>query len=124
LTLAPEAFTSISLSRRADALRDASVYKWKAKFGGMELSEAKLLRALEDENARLKAVAGGRDARQHRSVFDGMDHLLTRPGRKVPILCEILTDLERTHQLDGAVSSSGLKGIAAPTPQISSRSRR
>ena len=54
----------------------------------MELSEAKLLRAPEDENARLKAVAGGRDARQRRSVFDGMDRLLTRPGRKVPILCK------------------------------------
>ena len=76
----------------------------------MELSEAKLLRALEEENARLKAVAGGRDARQRRSVFGGTDRLLTRPGRKVPTHCEILTDLERTHQLDGRRVIKRLEG--------------
>ena len=32
---------------------DATVYKWKAKFGGMEVDEAKRLKALEDENAKL-----------------------------------------------------------------------
>ena len=31
-------------------------YKWKAKFGGLEVSEAKRLRALEDENGRLKRM--------------------------------------------------------------------
>ena len=31
-------------------------YKWKAKFGGMELSDAKRLRQLEDENRRLKHI--------------------------------------------------------------------
>jgi len=31
-------------------------YKWKAKFGGMEVSEATRLRALEDENRRLKKL--------------------------------------------------------------------
>lgn len=31
-------------------------YKWKAKFGGMEVSEAKRLKALEDENRRLKQI--------------------------------------------------------------------
>ena len=31
-------------------------YKWKAKFGGMELSDAKGLRQLEDENRRLKHI--------------------------------------------------------------------
>ena len=34
----------------------ASIYKWKAKFGGMEVSEAKRLRTLEDENTRLKRL--------------------------------------------------------------------
>ncbi len=32
----------------------ASFYKYKAKFGGIEVSDARKLRALEDENARLK----------------------------------------------------------------------
>lgn len=35
---------------------DASIYKWKAKFGGMDVSEARRLRTLEDENAKLKRM--------------------------------------------------------------------
>lgn len=34
----------------------ATFYVWKAKFGGMEPSEAKRLKALEDENAKLKRL--------------------------------------------------------------------
>lgn len=41
---------------RKHAVSDASIYKWKARFGGMEVSEAKRLRALEDENAKLKRM--------------------------------------------------------------------
>jgi putative transposase len=37
-------------------LSDASIYKWKAKFGGMDVSEAKRLKTLEDENAKLKRL--------------------------------------------------------------------
>lgn len=33
---------------------EATYYAWKKKYGGMEVSEARRLRALEDENARLK----------------------------------------------------------------------
>jgi putative transposase len=32
------------------------IYAWKAKFGGMDASEAQKLRALEDENGRLKRL--------------------------------------------------------------------
>ncbi len=34
----------------------ATLYKWKAKFGGMEVSDAKKLKALEGENAKLKRL--------------------------------------------------------------------
>ena len=34
----------------------ATYYAWKAKYGGLEVSEAKRLRALEDENAKLKRL--------------------------------------------------------------------
>ena len=34
----------------------STFYAWKAKFGGMEVSDAKKLRALEDENRRLKQI--------------------------------------------------------------------
>ena len=35
------------------------------------------------------------------AVFDGMQDVLAKPGRKIPILCEILTDLDRKEPLDG-----------------------
>ena len=40
----------------AHGVSDASIYKWKAKFGGMEVSEARRPRTLEDENTRLKRL--------------------------------------------------------------------
>ena len=41
---------------RRHGVSPATFYKWKSKFGGMEVSEAKRLRALEDENAKLKKL--------------------------------------------------------------------
>ena len=41
---------------RKHGVSDASIYKWNAKFGGMDVSEAKRLRSLEDENAKLKRL--------------------------------------------------------------------
>lgn len=41
---------------RKHGVSNASIYNWKAKYGGMDISEAKRLKALEDENARLKKL--------------------------------------------------------------------
>jgi putative transposase len=41
---------------RKHGVSNASVYKWKAKYGGMDVSEARRLKALEEENARLKKL--------------------------------------------------------------------
>jgi putative transposase len=41
---------------RRHGISDAMFYKWKAKYGGMEVSDAKRLRGLEDENRRLKKL--------------------------------------------------------------------
>jgi len=41
---------------RKHGISDATFYKWKAKFGGMDVSEAKRLKTLEDENAKLKRL--------------------------------------------------------------------
>jgi putative transposase len=41
---------------RQHGISSATFYKWKAKFGGMDVSDAKRLRALEDENAKLKKL--------------------------------------------------------------------
>lgn len=41
---------------RKHGINPATFYQWKAKFGGLEVSEARRLRALEAENARLKKL--------------------------------------------------------------------
>ncbi len=41
---------------RKYGISDATFYKYKARFGGMTVSDAKKLRALEDENAKLKRL--------------------------------------------------------------------
>jgi putative transposase len=41
---------------RKHGISSATFYKWKAKYGGLEVSEAKRLRSLEDENRRLKKL--------------------------------------------------------------------
>ena len=41
---------------RKHGVSSATFYKWKAKFGGLEVSDARRLRTLEDENAKLKKL--------------------------------------------------------------------
>ena len=41
---------------REHGISSATFYKWKAKFGGLEVSDARRLKALEDENTKLKKL--------------------------------------------------------------------
>jgi putative transposase len=41
---------------RKHGISDATFYNWRSKYGGMEVSEAKRLKQLEDENNRLKKL--------------------------------------------------------------------
>jgi putative transposase len=41
---------------RKHGVSNASFYKWKAKFGGMDVSDARKLKQLEDENGKLKRL--------------------------------------------------------------------
>ena len=41
---------------RKHGVSGATFYKWKAKYGGLEVSDARRLKALEDENAKLKKL--------------------------------------------------------------------
>ena len=47
--------SAAELSRR-HGVSENTIYRWKSKFGGMEISEANRLRDLEQENARLKRL--------------------------------------------------------------------
>ena len=41
---------------RKHGISDATFYKWRSRYGGMEVSDAKRLRGLEEENAKLKKL--------------------------------------------------------------------
>jgi len=41
---------------RENGISDVTYYKWKSRYGGMEVHEARRLRVLEDENRRLKNI--------------------------------------------------------------------
>ena len=41
---------------RKHGVSSATFYKWKSKFGGLDVSDARRLKALEDENAKLKKL--------------------------------------------------------------------
>ena len=43
---------------RKHGISEATLYNWKAKYGGMEMSDAKRLRSLEEENRAKEALGG------------------------------------------------------------------
>jgi putative transposase len=51
-----EAGRSVKELARELGVTDQTLYNWKSKYGGMEVSEAKRLKSLEDENRRLKEI--------------------------------------------------------------------
>jgi len=51
-----EAGISVPELARRYEITENTIYRWKSKFGGMEVSDAKKLRELEQENARLKRL--------------------------------------------------------------------
>ncbi len=61
---------------RKHGMSEATLYNWKAKYGGMDVSDAKRLKALEDENAKLKKLLA-------ESMLDAsaLRELLSKNGR-------------------------------------------
>jgi putative transposase len=51
-----EAGASVPELSRRHGIAENTIYRWKSKFGGMEVSEAKRLRELEAENSKLKRL--------------------------------------------------------------------
>ena len=74
---------------RRHGISEGTFYKWKNKFGGMEISDAKKLRGLEDENRRLKNLVA--DLTLDTGTLDA-----TRAGQRLtlpPIGLKLLTAL-------------------------------
>ena len=53
--------TSIAVVAKKHGLSRETLYAWKRKFGGMDVNEARRLKALETENRRLKKILAERD---------------------------------------------------------------
>jgi putative transposase len=53
-----EAGASVPDVARRHGIAENTIYRWKSKFGGMEVSDAKRLRELEAENRKLKRLLG------------------------------------------------------------------
>jgi len=53
-----EAGASVPDISRRHGIAENTIYRWKSKFGGMEVSDAKRSRELEQENAKLKRLLG------------------------------------------------------------------
>ena len=51
-----EAGAKVAALSRRHGISETTFYKWKSKYGGLEVSDAKRLKALEDENGRLKKL--------------------------------------------------------------------
>jgi hypothetical protein len=60
----------------------ATFYKWKAEFGGLDVSEAKRLKALEDENAKLKRLLADAMLRQCRPEGTDRKKMVTSAARR------------------------------------------
>jgi putative transposase len=58
---------------RAHSISENTFYKWRQKYGGIEVSEARRLRELEKENARLKRLLAERDIE-----IDAMKEVLSK----------------------------------------------
>jgi putative transposase len=63
---------------RKHGISSATFYKWKAKYGGLEVSDARRLKALEDENAKLKKLLA--EAMLDKAMLKDSDMALTARG--------------------------------------------
>ena len=53
--------TSVAAVAKKHGISTETIYKWRRKFGGMDVADAKRLKQLEQENARLKKLLAERD---------------------------------------------------------------
>ena len=105
---------------------DTTFYRWKSKYGGMDVSEAKRLKELETENARLKKLVAEQalDLEAVRSVLKKNGEALGRRPSRGLRTGELL--LERASSMPGAgilslqpsvlESTGGVECITRPAP--------
>ena len=102
---------------RKHGISGATFYKWKAKYGGLDVSEARRLKSLEDENARLKKLLlGAGDARQGHAAGCGRKKMVTPAARR-----EAAAHLRQVH---GVSQRRACQAIGVDRSSVRYRSRR
>ena len=94
---------------RKHGISSATFYKWKAKYGGLEVSDARRLKALEDENAQAEEAAGRGDARQRHAEGSQRKKMVTPAAKREAVahLCQVYeVSQRRACQALGADRSS------------------
>ncbi len=56
-----EAGTTVAEAARRHGVAQTTIHRWKSKFGGMEVSDARRLKQLEEENRRLKRLVADKE---------------------------------------------------------------
>ena len=88
---------------REHGISAATSYGWKSKFGGMEVSEAQRLKAMEDENRRSEAAGGGAEPAWRGAEGGDTKKRLELAGlREEVAFISVGVPAERTHGLQAA----------------------
>jgi len=82
---------------RKHGISEATFYSWKNKFGGLEVSEAKRLRALESEKRQAEEASGG-GAPGHAALKDLLTKKMVTPAAKR----EAVAHLASIHEIERA----------------------
>jgi putative transposase len=77
-----EAGQKVADLAREHGISEATIYTWKSKYGGMEVSEAPRLKALDDENRRLKALVA--DLSLDREMLKAVIRAMMKSARARP----------------------------------------
>ena len=102
---------------RQHGISEQTYYRWKAKYGGLELSEAKKLRRLEEENRQLKQPGGRTQPRQTSAPGRVVKKLLEPTGRREAVNHVI------AHHHRSERKACGLIRLARSTKRYQARPR-
>ncbi|WP_156340071.1 IS3 family transposase [Sphingomonas sp. Leaf17] len=95
---------------RRHGMSSATYYAWKAKFGGLEVSDAKRLRALEEENARLKRLLAD-TMLDNAGLKDLLSKKLVTPAAKREAVAHLQTALGMSERRACAVVGADRKSM-------------
>ena len=102
---------------RKHGISEATLYNWKAKYGGMDVSEAKRLKALEEENREAEEAAGGVRCWTAPALEGASDKKMVGPAAKREAVAHLRGALEMSERRACSL-------VAADRKMIRYRSRR